>query len=63
MIAGYKGNKSAVLGWLAVTFACGAVFIGMEVNEFHHLIAEGHGPMSAPSCRPSSAWWACTACT
>ncbi len=44
MIAGYKGNKSAVLGWLAVTFACGAVFIGMEVNEFHNLIAEGHGP-------------------
>jgi cytochrome o ubiquinol oxidase subunit 3 len=44
MIAGHKGQKSAVLGWLGVTFLFGAVFIGMEVNEFHHLIAAGHGP-------------------
>jgi cytochrome o ubiquinol oxidase subunit III len=44
MIAGHKGNKSGVLGWLVVTFLFGAVFIGMEINEFHHLIAEGHGP-------------------
>ena len=47
MIAGHKGNKSAVLGWLAVTFACGAAFIGLEINEFHHLIAEGHGPQTS----------------
>ncbi|QEL54102.1 cytochrome o ubiquinol oxidase subunit III [Chromobacterium paludis] len=44
MIAGHKGNKSAVLGWLFVTFLFGAAFIGLEINEFHHLIAEGHGP-------------------
>ena len=44
MIAGRQGARRAVLGWLAVTFAFGAVFIGMEINEFHHLIAEGHGP-------------------
>ena len=44
MISGRRGNKSAVLGWLAVTFLFGATFIGMEVNEFHNLIAEGHGP-------------------
>ncbi|WP_434630321.1 cytochrome o ubiquinol oxidase subunit III [Chromobacterium sp. CV08] len=47
MIAGHKGNKSAVLGWLAVTFACGAAFIGLEINEFHHLIVEGHGPQTS----------------
>ncbi|POZ61411.1 cytochrome o ubiquinol oxidase subunit III [Chromobacterium alticapitis] len=44
MIAGHKGNKSAVLGWLFVTFLFGAAFIGLEINEFHHLIAEGNGP-------------------
>ncbi|OHX13856.1 cytochrome o ubiquinol oxidase subunit III [Chromobacterium sphagni] len=47
MIAGHKGNKSAVLGWLAVTFLFGAAFIGLEINEFHHLIAEGHGPQTS----------------
>ncbi|WP_337883621.1 cytochrome o ubiquinol oxidase subunit III [Chromobacterium haemolyticum] len=44
MIAGQKGNKSAVLGWLGMTFLFGAAFIGLEINEFHHLISEGHGP-------------------
>jgi len=44
MICGHQGRRQAVLGWLGVTFAFGAVFIGMEVNEFHHLIAEGQGP-------------------
>ncbi|WP_221798711.1 cytochrome o ubiquinol oxidase subunit III [Oceanobacter mangrovi] len=44
MISGHKGNKQATLTWMMVTFALGAVFIGMEINEFHHLIAEGFGP-------------------
>ncbi|WOX04363.1 cytochrome o ubiquinol oxidase subunit III [Microbulbifer pacificus] len=44
MIAAHRQHKGATLGWLLVTFAFGAVFIGMEVNEFHHLIAEGNGP-------------------
>ena len=44
MLAMYKGNKSGVLKWLAVTFLLGLGFIVMEVNEFHHLIAEGFGP-------------------
>lgn len=47
MISGHNGKKSGVLGWLAVTFLFGAVFIGMEVNEFHNLIAEGHGPQTS----------------
>ncbi|KGA37879.1 MULTISPECIES: cytochrome o ubiquinol oxidase subunit III [Pectobacterium] len=44
MIAMNKGNKSQVNTWLGVTFLFGLVFIGMEIYEFHHLIAEGYGP-------------------
>ena len=44
MIAAHRQNKGGTLAWLLVTFALGAVFIGMEVNEFHHLIMEGNGP-------------------
>ncbi|MCU1724819.1 MULTISPECIES: cytochrome o ubiquinol oxidase subunit III [unclassified Pseudomonas] len=44
MLQMYKGNKSGVLGWLAVTWLLGAGFIGMEINEFHLLISEGFGP-------------------
>ncbi|MEG5267042.1 cytochrome o ubiquinol oxidase subunit III [Pseudomonas sp. JDS28PS106] len=44
MLAFYKGNKSQVLSWLALTFVCGAAFIAMEVYEFHHLIEAGFGP-------------------
>ena len=44
MIGANKGNRVTTLCWLLVTFALGCVFIGMEVNEFHHLISEGNGP-------------------
>lgn len=44
MLAMHKGNKKGVLSWLFVTFLLGLGFIGMEINEFHHLIAEGFGP-------------------
>lgn len=44
MLAMNKGNQSAVMKWLAVTFLFGLAFIGMEVNEFSHLIGEGFGP-------------------
>ena len=39
-----KGAKGQAIAWLGVTFLLGAAFIGMEINEFHHLIAEGFGP-------------------
>lgn len=39
-----KGSKGSVIGWLALTFLFGLGFIGMEIYEFHHLIAEGFGP-------------------
>jgi cytochrome o ubiquinol oxidase subunit III len=44
MIAAHKGNKGGTIRWLIATFLLGAVFISMEVYEFHHLIAAGHGP-------------------
>jgi cytochrome o ubiquinol oxidase subunit III len=37
-------RRAAVVAWLAVTFAFGAGFIGMEVNEFAKLVAENAGP-------------------
>ncbi|MEZ0231670.1 MAG: cytochrome o ubiquinol oxidase subunit III [Methylophilaceae bacterium] len=44
MLAQHKGNKQRVIAWLAVTFLFGLGFVGMEINEFHHMIAAGHGP-------------------
>ncbi len=37
-------NKHRVLGWFFVTFLLGAGFVGMEINEFYHMIQEGNGP-------------------
>jgi cytochrome o ubiquinol oxidase subunit III len=44
MLAMNKGNQSSVMKWLGVTFLFGLAFIGMEINEFAHLIHEGYGP-------------------
>ncbi|MGY3925719.1 cytochrome o ubiquinol oxidase subunit III [Aeromonas simiae] len=44
MLGMNKNRLGAVNGWLLVTFLFGAGFIGMEIYEFHHLIAEGFGP-------------------
>jgi cytochrome o ubiquinol oxidase subunit III len=44
MLAMNRGDRGRVIAWLGVTFLFGLAFIGMELNEFHHLIAEGHGP-------------------
>ncbi|MFN7093919.1 MAG: cytochrome o ubiquinol oxidase subunit III [Burkholderiales bacterium] len=44
MLAVHKGNKNQAIVWLIITFLLGLSFVGMEVNEFHHLIAEGNGP-------------------
>jgi cytochrome o ubiquinol oxidase subunit 3 len=44
MLAAQKMDKSKVVLWLLITAAFGLGFIGMEVNEFHHLIMEGNGP-------------------
>ena len=44
MLGAYRRNAAMVLIWLAVTFLLGAAFLGMEIREFSHLIAEGAGP-------------------
>ncbi|WP_422921287.1 cytochrome o ubiquinol oxidase subunit III [Rhizosaccharibacter radicis] len=44
MINTYQQKMGGLLAWLGVTFLLGAGFVGMEINEFHHLVAEGHGP-------------------
>ena len=43
-LAAQDNRKQAALLWMAVTFCVGAVFIVMELYEFHHLIEEGAGP-------------------
>ncbi|HMK35414.1 MAG TPA: cytochrome o ubiquinol oxidase subunit III [Desulfomonilaceae bacterium] len=44
MLAVHNGKKKWVLIGLAVTFLMGLGFVSMEVNEFHGMIAAGHGP-------------------
>lgn len=44
MLAMHAGNKQKTIFWLIITALLGAGFVGMEINEFHHLIAEGMGP-------------------
>ncbi len=39
-----KGRQNTMLIWLAVTGVFGAAFVGLELNEFAHLIHEGAGP-------------------
>lgn len=40
----YKKQQAKLVRWLIVTFILGACFVGLEVNEFLHLIHIGHGP-------------------
>lgn len=42
MVAMNKGQRQLVILWLAITFILGASFVGLELKEFSHLIAEGH---------------------
>ncbi|HEB26830.1 MAG TPA: cytochrome o ubiquinol oxidase subunit III, partial [Porticoccus sp.] len=42
MVAMNKGQRQLVIIWLAITVVLGASFVGLELNEFSHLIAEGH---------------------
>jgi cytochrome o ubiquinol oxidase subunit 3 len=44
MLAVHESKKKSVLIGLAVTFLLGLGFVSMEINEFHSMIAEGHGP-------------------
>lgn len=42
MLSLYQGKKNAVMNWLIITFILGFCFVAMEVNEFIHLVMEGH---------------------
>lgn len=44
MIAVQGGKKSQALAWLAATGLFGCAFVGLELTEFAHMIAEGAGP-------------------
>ncbi len=44
ILAVHDSKKKNVLIGLAVTFLLGLGFVSMEINEFHGMIAEGHGP-------------------
>ena len=44
MIEAQRNRLKAVIAWLLVTGLLGAGFIGIELYEFHHLIAEGATP-------------------
>jgi cytochrome o ubiquinol oxidase subunit 3 len=44
MLAAQKKNVKMVQVWLAVTGVLGLCFLGLELQEFAHLIAEGNGP-------------------
>ncbi len=39
-----RNAKMETLFWLGVTGVFGAIFLGLELYEFHHLIQEGAGP-------------------
>lgn len=47
ILAMYKSHQRQVMTWLLVTFVLGASFVVLEVNEFLHLIHEGHGPQTS----------------
>jgi cytochrome o ubiquinol oxidase subunit 3 len=44
MLGAQQRKSGAVLGWLGVTFILGVMFLGLELREFSHLIADGAGP-------------------
>jgi cytochrome o ubiquinol oxidase subunit 3 len=41
------GDKKQTYIWFGITILLGLSFLGMELSEFSHLIAEGHSPQSS----------------
>ncbi|WP_322071165.1 cytochrome o ubiquinol oxidase subunit III [Paraburkholderia bannensis] len=44
MLGAQQRKSGVVLGWLALTFVLGVLFLVLELREFSHLIADGAGP-------------------
>jgi cytochrome o ubiquinol oxidase subunit 3 len=42
LLSAHARKIKTTLTWLVTTFILGAMFLGMELYEFNHLIAEGH---------------------
>lgn len=42
LLAARAGQRRQVIFWLGLTFLLGASFLALELNEFHHLVAEGN---------------------
>lgn len=42
ILAARRQAKNQVIFWFAITFLLGLAFLGMEINEFHHLALEGN---------------------
>lgn len=43
ILASRMGKLKQVILWLGITFALGLSFVTMEITEFSHLVADGHG--------------------
>ncbi len=41
MLAAHNKDKAKTLGWFSLTFILGAMFLSLELSEFHNLAAEG----------------------
>ncbi|HSW74567.1 MAG TPA: cytochrome o ubiquinol oxidase subunit III [Candidatus Saccharimonadales bacterium] len=42
LLSARRKDATFTVFWLLVTFALGTAFLGMELNEFHHLAADGN---------------------
>jgi cytochrome o ubiquinol oxidase subunit 3 len=42
ILAARRGNKNQVMQWFGVTFILGLAFLALELNEFSHLVVDGH---------------------
>ena len=42
ILASLKKNKNKVIGWLIASFIMGALFVGLEIDEFATFAREGH---------------------
>lgn len=49
VVLAHRHKKNLTLGILFVTLMLGVAFLGMELTEFSHLIAEGNGPSRSAS--------------
>lgn len=43
----YKNKRAKLVKWLIISIILGAGFLGMELNEFVHLVREGHSWQSS----------------